>query len=245
MKSTSLALALLLLLAPAVASAQSSGGWRLDAVVDTREVRPDGLPVLALTPGGAAERMGLATGDRIVSINGTALAGHASPAAAFETALAGADGRATLEVERAGSRLTLEGPLTTAAAVQGCGYVSDTDPTPVVSGLVFPVEITRIDGRSTPLDRLNRHRLPAGKHVLTIREIIPGRYLTMADGRRRAVMLRQERANAYKALVVDVQPGMRYQIGARLLREQEGPEAIRANAYWEPVIHGTRAEECR
>lgn len=244
-----LVLLLALALAPAFAAAQDATPWHLDAVLDTRAKHAEGIPVLAVTPGGAAERMGLAAGDRIVSFNGTALAGAPNPQQALDTVLLGSDGRATLVVARAGgSTETLRGPLagdTPPATMAGCGYVSANDPTPRVTGMVFPAEITQIDGRSTPLDPLNRFQLPAGQHVLVVRELIPSQYFNGVELQQRRLMLRRLRGEAYKALVVDVAPGMRYQIGARLLKDRMGSENVRANAYWEPVIHGSRAEACR
>ena len=242
------ALLLVLALAPLAAAAQAPVRWDLDAVLDTRTPQPGGIPVLAVTPGGAGERMGLAAGDRIVSINGTPLADGGRPQQALDTALLHSSGRATLVVARAGGRTTLEGALSGGdrqAAAPGCGYVTATDPQPVVSEMVFPAEITQIDGQSTPLEPQNRFRLPAGQHVLVVRELIPSQYFNSAELRHRGLMQRRLRGEAYKALVVDVAPGVRYRVGARLLKDRMGNDNVRANAYWEPVVYGSRAEACR
>lgn len=47
-----------------------------------------------------------------------------------------------------------------------------------------------------------------------------------------------------KALVLDVQPGTSYRIGARLIRAKLDTQSIRDNAYWEPVVWDEVAEPC-
>src|SRR3546814_11202058 len=54
--------------------------YELGAVVDVRKPDPRGIEVLAVTPDGAAARMGLKTGDRLVAINDRRLDGDAAPA---------------------------------------------------------------------------------------------------------------------------------------------------------------------
>lgn len=241
-------LLLSLALLPAAARSQESAHWSLDAVLDTRAQQSEGIPVLAVTPGGAAERMGLVAGDRIVSINGASLTGGGSPQQALDAALLDSKGSATLVVTRAGSPTTLGGTLggaSTQAATSGCGFVTANDPTPVVSEMIFPAEITQIDGHSTPLVPQNRFQLPAGQHVLVVRELIPSMYFNSGELRHRRLMQQQQLGKAYKALVVNVAPGTRYQVGARLLKDRMGNENMRDNAYWEPVMYGTRAEACR
>ena len=58
------------------------------------------------------------------------------------------------------------------------------------------------------------------------------------------MMQRRERARAYKPLVVDVQPGTTYKIGARLLRDRLDADSIRAKAYWEPVVWAVDPDAC-
>ncbi len=58
-------------------------------------------------------------------------------------------------------------------------------------------------------------------------------------------MQRRALARAYKAIVVTVEPNMRYSIGAKLDRNAMDNDAMRANAYWEPVVFKERAQECR
>ena len=58
------------------------------------------------------------------------------------------------------------------AAGSTCGYVTDQRATIPKSQDIFPVEITRIDGRSTPLDARNRHSVQPGERVLTVTDHI-------------------------------------------------------------------------
>ena len=239
-------LLLALALAAPLAHAQDTAGWSLDAVLDSRSAPANGLPVLAVTPGGAAERMGIATGDRILSINGRALASVASPSRALEDALQAGNGRAEVVVLRDGRRMSLQGALARAPALpaRGCGYVSDSDQTPRATEGIYTGEVTQIDGRSTPLTGSPRLRMSAGPHVLVVSEFIPSQWFTSSQNRARRLMKKQMQAKAYKAIVVDVAPNTRYSIGTRLLRDKLDLDSIRDNAYWEPVVYNTRAERC-
>lgn len=241
------ALWLALLLASGLACAQSGQSFSLDAVVDTRFARNDGPIVLSVTPGGAAEAIGLQVGDHLMAINGVSLRVQDSQSRRLEQLVAGSDGTVVLEVLRDGQTLNLSGTLSRVdqASATGCGYVSAIDPTPGVSGDVHPLEITMIDGKSTPLQAQNRYRLTPGEHVLVTREQIPAHHFSPNQARQRGLMLDRKLARAYKAIVVEIEPGMRYSLGARLIRESMDVDAIRANAYWEPVVFKERAEACR
>lgn len=241
-----LALCGLLALSPGTAAAQSSAGTSLGAVVDTRFPHADGPAVLAITPGGTAQTLGLQAGDRLLSVNGAPLRSQDNIATRLERALETGGGSVRLEVLRAGERLELSGPMQAAVpASSGCGYVSDDDPTPVVSDGIHAVEITSIDGDSTPLDPQNRYRLSAGEHVLVVSEQIAGHHFSGRQNQLREQMKQRTLARAYKALVVTVEPGVRYSVGAKLLRDSMDNDAMRANAYWEPVVFKQRAQECR
>src|SRR5690606_3691645 len=59
-----------------------------------------------------------------------------------------------------------------AAVAAGCGYVTDQRAAVPESQDIYQVEITRIDGRSTPLSGKPRYRVEAGRHELTVAERI-------------------------------------------------------------------------
>lgn len=224
--------------------------YELGAVVDVRRASADGVPLLAITPGGAADRLGLLAGDRLRTVNGRRLDNTPKPSSALEDALQEGNGALSVEVMRDGKVLMLSGRADTASiAPQGgtrrsCGYVS------ALAGVVprrqgiFHADITQIDGRSTPIQPTYRHRVAAGKHVLVVREFIDPKRLNSAQLLQIAKMKRFAFARAYKSLVVDVEPGMSYRIGARLIKDKLDTQSIRDNAYWEPVVWEKVPEAC-
>lgn len=212
---------------------------------------------MAVTPGSAAERLRLKAGDRLVSVNGRRLAGLADPVATLQTAIAANGGALRVEAIRDGKATTTSGSadvvaipayqLVVGAVPAGrCdGYATDSIGAPPSSHSVYRAEITRIDGRSTPLTPVNRHRLAPGRHVLTVRELVNRRWLGGAQILHIHRMERREGADAYKPLVIDVRPGTTYRIGARLLRDRLDRDSIRANAFWEPVVWAEIPGDCR
>lgn len=256
-RRTTLTLAMLLALgitalahaAPASEDATTPARWEIGAVLDVRAPSDDGLAVLAITPGGAAERLGLRTGDRLVAINGTRFDSAAEPAASLRQSLAAADGALQVDVLRDGQALQVSGQAdavpTAAGGAAGCGYVSTVGVPPRVSEKVHPAEITRIDGRSTPLFDVNRHRVEAGRHVLTVRELIDDHVFNSTQLTQRSLMKRRELARAYKALVVDVPANTLLRVGARWIPEKRENQDFRDNAYWEPVVWEAVPQSCR
>lgn len=233
----------------AVAVTVAASQWSLGLVADGRRTGEDGVMVLAVTPGGAAERMGVQVGDRLLAINGQPLTGVQAPNSLFERTLAAGNGEVELELVREGSPMTLAGRArdtlsTPAGSALGCGYVSTVGVPPRMSRNIYQAEITQINGKSTPLEPLNRYRIPAGRHVVVVRELVDRHRISRADSQRIHRMQRREGARAYKVLVVDVEPGMRYSVGAELLQDQMDPDSIRANAWWQPVVWESRPEAC-
>lgn len=154
--------------------------FELGAVLDVRAASPEGVAVLAITPGGAAERIGLKAGDRVLAINGTAVAGSdVDPASALLEALAGSDGALAIDLRRGQDALSLKGAADlvripayvlevqppVAQRAEGCGYVSGGAK---AYGQVRKVRILAVDGQSAPASLVGRLRLPAGKHTLTL-----------------------------------------------------------------------------
>lgn len=237
----------------AVVAVPAISQWSLGLVIDGRRSTEDGVRVLALSPGGTAERIGVQVGDRLLAINGQSLARARVSNSLFESALADGNGEVQLEVERDGTPLTLSGRADEATAVAGnqaaaqlgCGYVSTVGVPPRVSRNIFRAEITQIDGDSTPLEPLNRYQVPAGRHVVVVREFIDRHLISRGDAQRIHRVQRREGARAYKVLVVDVEPGTRYSIGAEWLPERMSPDEIRDHDWWQPVVWESRAEECR
>lgn len=171
------------------------------------------------TPGRETSAMGLDAGDRAVSMNAQVpLQGTASP--------------------------SMQAAPAPAPAPEGCGYVSEWGAHPRVSERVFPAVVTRIDGRSTPLSRVNRHRVDAGPRALVVQETIDGNRFSTFGLQERQRLLRRQGARRYKVLIVDIEPNTRYEIGARLLSNPPQVDAIRDNSYWEPVAWRKTTEAC-
>lgn len=240
--------ALAILPFPALAQA---GGAGFGVILDTRRVGVDGATVLAVTPGSAAERIGLQPGDVLVSVDGRPMTGSTAPSAALRAALRESDGHLRLGIVRDGRTQTLAGtlagPETVAAAAdtRSCGYLTTQGAPPRNTQGIHPAEIVNIDGASTPvLFEPNRHRVDTGRHVLIVRERIDDHRFGALSLAERERQLRDRKSHAYKVLLVDVDPGTRYDVGARLLATLPDIASIRSNTYWEPVVWNSTPEAC-
>ncbi len=254
LRGVAMALAMALFVSPAFAeplpvvatAIAADAAWDLGVVLELRRPYREGMEVLAVTPDGAAARLGLRRGDRIHAINGRSLTGPA-PADAYADAISRSHGRVSLDVVREGNPLQLSGELALVSQVPiaGCGYVTTIDATPRSKESVFSAEITMIDGESTPLAPQNRHQLPVGRRVLVVAERIDDHRFNDSQNLQRRNMKQREMARAYKALIVDVAPDTAYSIGARLLTDRLDSASIRDNAYWEPVAWRSVHTRCR
>ncbi|MBO9716636.1 MAG: hypothetical protein J7507_07460 [Pseudoxanthomonas sp.] len=110
---------------------------------------------------------------------------------------------------------------------------------------IFDAVITQIDGKSTPMSRTNRYRVEAGVHVLTLADRIDPKRVPAAANTQISKMKRLEQQRAYKKVELDVQPGVTYALGAKLLRDRLDVDSIRDNAYWQPVVWDMRPEPCK
>lgn len=236
--------------AGALQAAAGQTRYELGAVVDVRQASANGVTVLAITPGGAADRLGLRAGDKLRAINGHRLDNTSKPSSTLESALQEGNGALRVEALRNGKTLALSGradavPPAPRKGERSCGHVSARAGVAPRSKGIFQAEITQIDGNSTPLlQPANRHRVETGKHVLVVREFIDPTHLSSAQLQQIAKMKKFAMARAYKSLVVDVEPGISYRIGARLLKDKLDTQSIRDNAYWEPVVWEKIPEAC-
>lgn len=228
--------------------------YELGAVVDVRNANANGLPVLAVTPGSAASRLGLRAGDRLLAINGRKVGTQANQ---LQQAIDAGGGKLAASWSRAGKQLAANDSADAVAIPsyqlivgdatnKGCGFVSDQQGVVPKSEDIYRAEITRIDGRSTPLAGLYQYEIPTGRHVLTIAEKIDRHRMSLRVQRTAYLANRLKTAvQSYKTLVIDVKPNTSYLIGVRLLEDKLDDDSIRRNAYWEPVIWETRAQTCR
>ena len=230
----------------------SRARYVLGAVVDVRRANVKGITILAITPGGAANRMGLQAGDQLRVVNGRRLDDTLTPSSVLEQALQEGSGSLKVEVIRDGEPVFLSGRADTESSMaasdagpsRSCGYVTERGTVPKVSQGIHAAVITSIDGRGTPLRSENRHRLSAGRHVLIVSEAIEDFYFTSSQQQNRFYTLRRLNARAFKALVVEVKPGTSLSIGAKLLRDKLDTESIRNNQYWQPVVWKEVPESC-
>ncbi|MCK7594511.1 PDZ domain-containing protein [Pseudomarimonas salicorniae] len=225
--------------------------YELGAVIDSQP-EDGGLPrVMAVTPRRAADRMGLMEGDRLLSLGDTRFDSVADPGALLREAVAGGHGMLRFEVLRDGRTRQVSGHLDridipgyrlqidAPAAVEGCGRVS-TFLTPPISEDLFPALLHEIDGRLYGSLDSEVFRLPAGRHVLKVTEMIRGDRFLGQQNRQRQRLMRNER---FKYLEIDVKPNTKYHLGVRFFPDRRNP--IRDQKYWEPVIWKETEEPCR
>lgn len=222
--------------------------YELGAVVDVAAAG-HGLPVMAVTPGSTAERIGLRTGDRLLRLNQVALVDTQDPAASFVAAVQSSQGGFELAVARDGQQLQLSGQaaptqvpgyrLQVIAPRSGCGRI-DMSLTPPAVQNVHPVVLHEIDGALGGPLQSDTFRLTPGPHVLKLSEAIEPRHFTFNQNRKRSNLFRHERFKNFE-IVIEVD-GV-YRIGAKLVREAR--EDIRSGAYWEPVIWSVASAPCR
>ncbi len=232
---------------PLLLESQPRTRYELGAVVDVAD-SANGLPVMAITPGSAAERIGLMTGDRLLRLNQVALAGAPDPAGSFLAAVEASAGSFDLAVARNGREIQLSGTaeptevpgyrLQVIAPRAGCGRI-DTSLLPPVTQDIHPVVVHEIDGRlGGPLES-ETFRLRAGLHVLKLSEAIDSRHFVANQNRKRASLFRHER---FKDFEIEIEDDGLYRIGAKLIREARNE--IRSGAYWEPVVWSVSSFPC-
>lgn len=239
----------------------------LGLLVDSARADADGLRVLAVTPGGGAERIGLRAGDSLLALNGISLARADGGATLRRTVDALPDGSAlAFYVRRDGSTQTLSGSLrsielppmrltvgagTRLAAADvggrdvgssdglpaGCGRISDFDTAPRQQQL-HGAKIISIDGRTPGPSGSKAYRVTAGTHEVKVAEDIESRYLSFSDRARSS----GPATRRYKTLAVDVAPGTTTLIAARLIESERNNPTD--GAYWEPVAWKQVEEAC-
>jgi hypothetical protein len=233
------------------------------------DLAASGTAVLAVTPGGAAERLGVRVGDRVLRINDVPLQAGAG-AEPLREALDAGGGALVVTVQRDGRPLELRGRADSIAlpgyqvmlagfdGTQGssCGRVSVFDIFPR-NRHVYPATLIAIDGRHPGPGP--SFRLPPGRHVLTVAENIdPNQFSGVAQFQRNRTIrpgvsgagidpatgaAAQRAGSPYNDIVVDIMPGVTYHVGAQFHPERR--YEIRTNAYWDPLLFSESPEPCR
>lgn len=237
----------------------------LGLLVDGARGDRDGVHVLAVTPGSAAEKIGVRSGDVLVSVDDQPLAGVDGAAAVLKGRIDRVVGQDTITfgVRRDGRMETLHGMLSsvyvpamhltigsaiaasamaasadTASATGGCGRISDFDVAPRQQGL-HGAKIISIDGVAPGPQGSRAFRVDAGRHVVKVAEQIEAKYLPFNDRLRNAGLSESR----YKTIDVDVAPDTTSLIAVRLVEDQRNQP--KNGAYWEPVAWKQVAETCR
>lgn len=239
----------------------------LGLLVDSAHGDRAGLPVLAVTPGGTAERMGLRAGDVLVALNGISLASDSSAATLRQTVESlPNDSPLAFRVTRDGRTETVSGKLSSVyvpamhLVIGNAAQVASTAAPPVARAAATDPEsqgcgrisqfdvaprqqqlhaavIISIDGVAPGPRGANSFRVSAGRHVLQVGERIESRYISFPD------TMRNYRIDPYKTLDVDVAPNTTVMIAARLIPEKRSE--WQNGAYWEPLAWKEIAEPCR
>lgn len=227
----------------------------------------DGLHVLATTPGGSAERMGLRAGDVITAVNGVTLAGlgssddgSARAAALLREQVAALDAEAELafDVRRDGRGLNVRGPLVSTwlpalrlSLGSSVALAANAPATKPAGGCgrvsivdvaprqqgLHAVSLNQIDGGLAGVTNQTSFRLPVGEHVLEVGERIEPRYLPFNDRQRNRSEPR------YKRLVVQVTADTTSFVAAQLNEDKRSEWS--GGGYWDPVVWREAAEPCR
>ena len=240
----------------------------LGVLIDSAHDSSDGLRVLAVTPGGGGERLGLRAGDELVALNGTSLAGGGA-AATLRQAVDALPNGAPLkfDVRRDGHAQTLSGtqsslylPAMHLTVGSGVAVASNAGAsTADVAGAAPATE--QGCGRISDFDVAPRQQQLHGAKIISIDGVTPGptgvtsyrvkagkHTLKVAEriGYRYLSFNEHQRVaglEIYKTLVVDVPANTTTLIAAHLNDEKRGQ--WQNGAYWDPVAWKQTAETCR
>ena len=252
----------------APATRQPDFGAILD--VRWRAGNDTGLPVLGVTPGSSAAKLGVQPGDRLLAVNGAPLAGlgadadgRALAARALRDGLLANSESIELSVARGESVQVLRGAvdvvqvpayrLELGAAIAGASIagtgggdgVSSCGRVSVFdvaprSQHLYKAVLIAVDGKLPGPTSSDVFRLTPGRHVLRVAEAIDPNQFGSLQ---RLTRDRRRGDDHYKDLEVDVQPGITYRLASRFNYDQRN--SIRDNAYWDPVIWTELPEACR
>ena len=233
----------------------------LGVLVDSSRKDRDGVHVLAITPGGAAEKMGMRSGDVLVAVNGRSLAESDSASALLRGTVEAVPngGPLAFDVHRDGRLVSMSGPLSSvrlpamrltigdgeqvataggSGAPGGCGRISDFDVAPRQQGL-HAAKIISIDGVAPGPQGSHSFRVATGRHTVKVTELIDSRYLPFNDRLRNS----GPSANHYKSIEVDVAPNTTSLVAAHL--EDDKRAEWKDGAYWSAVAWKQISESCR
>jgi hypothetical protein len=243
----------------------------LGLLVDSRHAGDDGLHVLAVTPGGNAERMGLRAGDVLVALNGTSLATGDGAAILRRTVDALPEGaRLDFDLRRDGRAASVGGssasmylPAMHLSIGDGAALASNA-PVGAAASSASNAASGSVEGcgRVSDFDVAPRGQGLHAARIIAIDNKAPGPSGAKAyrvDAGRHVLKIgekiesrylsfndRQRNAQiggGYKTLTVEVAPNTTYLVAARLNEDQRDNPAN--GAYWDPVVYRESPEACR
>ena len=231
----------------------------------------DGLHVLAVTPGGSAERMGLHAGDVLLALNGTSLATNDAAATLRQTVDALPDGgRLDFNVRRDGRTQTLSGasasvylPAVHLSIGDGAALASNGSPNGAPQGgYSRSTDTAEGCGRISDFDVAPRQQQLHAARIISIDGTTPGpsgsksyrvgagthvlKVSEHIESRYLSFNDRQRNAaigGGYKNVTVDVAPDTVYFVAARLNEDQR--DNPKDGAFWDPVVWKETPEPCR
>ena len=239
----------------------------LGVVINGNDRGDTGLAVVAVTPGSAAARMGVHTGDVLTSVNGQLLTdlgnddGNLPRAVAVmraEIAKVDDGSKISLTVDRDGRRINFQGrlqklrlPALTLRVGDGVQVASSA------SSGAMPTEGC---GRINEFDVAPRQQQLHGAQLISIDGQSPGpsgspsfrlsagrHTLTVAEAIEDRYLsfnnrLRNSSSDRYKKIDVDVKPNTTYYLAARI--NMDKVDQWRDGAYWDPALWLEKTERC-
>jgi len=245
----------------------------LGLLVDSKANAGDGLHVLAVTPGGNAERIGLRAGDVLVALNGSSLASSDGAAMLRKTVETLPDGgKLDFNVRRDGKPQQLSGaaasmylPAMHLSVGGGTALASNESPDGAMGaaqGSSSGMAPMSGCGRINDFDVAPRGQELHKARIIAIDNVTPGPHGSQAfrveagthvikiagqiESRYLAFNDRQRNSQlggGYKTITVNVAPDTTYLVAARLNDDQRDNPAN--GAYWDPVVWKEVPETCR
>lgn len=239
----------------------------LGVVISGNDSSDAGLAVVAVTPGSAAARMGVHSGDRLTAVNGEVLTDLGRDAVELPRAVAvmrteiakvGDGEKITLTVDRDGRRIAFEGRLQRLRLPPL--QLSVGDGVQVASNSPASAPPVEGCGRINEFDVAPRQQQLHRAQLIAIDGNSPGpsgspsfrlsagrHTLTVSEAIEDRYLsfnnrLRNSGSDRYKQIDVDVKPDTTYYLAARLNKDKV--DQWRDGAYWDPALWLEKTERC-
>lgn len=243
----------------------------LGVLVDSGRAAGDGLHVLGVTPGSAAEKMGLRAGDVLMAANGAVLGGNGAAAAAslrrsVDTLPSGAT--LAFDVDRAGQTQAMSGVLTSVYVPAMRLHIGDAEQVALNGSGASTADSASAQattgcGRISDFDVAPRQQQLHAAKIIKIDGQAPGpsgaKSFRVAAGSHVVTVYNEIESqylpfndmqrnsglslSHYKKLTVDIAPNTTTLIAAHLNIDKRND--WQNDAYWDPIAWKQVAEACR